>query len=94
MQKILKSTEKYSKLLNATTNMSGYKKGTGAKLKIKDSLFGGLFVDVPRLLATNEVHAFKGGKLVYEAQGDQSTAELLTKKFNPKKNYSLQAVRI
>ena len=62
--------------------------------KIKDDYWGGLLIDVPRLLNSFEVNAFRGGKLIYEAQGDQSTVDLLTKRFNPKKIYSLNSVKI
>ena len=61
--------------------------------KIKDDHWGGLLIDVPRLLNSFEVNAFREGKLIYEAQGDQSTVDLLTKRFNPKKSYSLNSVK-
>ena len=41
-----------------------------------------------------EVFAYRGGKLVYQSDADKSLLNLLTKRFNPKTKYSMNAVRI
>ena len=38
--------------------------------------------------------AYRGGKLVYQSDADKSLVNLLTKRFNPKTKYSINAVRI
>ena len=35
-----------------------------------------------------------GGSVVYESQADRSLVDLLTKRFNPKKQYSSRAIQI
>ena len=37
---------------------------------------------------------FAGEKIVYHADADKSLVDLLTKRFNPKRSYSLNAVKI
>ena len=63
-------------------------------MKIQNKQFGGLFIDLSKLLGTHEVNAFRGRNLVYEVQEDKSTMDFSTKRFNPKKKYSMNAVRI
>ena len=41
-----------------------------------------------------KVFAYRGGKLVYQSDADKSLLNLLTKRFNPKTKYSMNAVRI
>ena len=41
-----------------------------------------------------KLNAYRGGKLVYEADADRSVIDLLTKRFNPKTKYSMNAVKI
>ena len=41
-----------------------------------------------------KLNAYRGGSLVYQADADKSLIDLLTKRFNPKTKYSLNAVRI
>lgn len=41
-----------------------------------------------------KLNAYQGGKLVYQAYADRSHTNLLTKGFNPKTNYSMNALRI
>ena len=41
-----------------------------------------------------KLNAYRGGNLVYQADADKSIINLLTKRFNPKTKYSLNAVRI
>ena len=40
-----------------------------------------------------KLNAYRGGSLVYQADADKSLINLLTKRFNPKTKYSLNAVR-
>ena len=79
------------------------KKGTGIRkykqpkrnaYKISDSSYGNLSVDVPRLMNEMKLNVFRGGKLIYHADADKSLVDLLTKRFNPRKKYSLNAVKI
>ena len=57
-------------------------------------MYGGLFINQPILLNDMIVEAHKGSQIVYENQGDKSLADLLTKRFNPKKRYSAKAIQI
>lgn len=41
-----------------------------------------------------KLNAYRGGKLVYQADADRSLINLLTKRFNPKTKYSLNATSI
>ena len=79
------------------------KKGTGIRkykqpkrnaYKISDSSYGNLSVDVPRLMNEMKLNVFRGGKIIYQADADKSLVDLLTKRFNPRKKYSLNAVKI
>ena len=75
-------------------------KGTGLKqpkrnaYKIHDGVYGGLVIDVPRLFNEMKLNVFRGGKLLYSADVDKSLINLLTKRYNPKTKYSINAVRI
>ena len=67
--------------------------------KIKDGAYGGLSVDVPKLKNEMKLNVFRGGKggsrkLIYRADADKSLVDLLTKRFNPRSSYSLNAVKI
>ena len=62
--------------------------------KISDSSFGNLSVDVPKLKNEMKLNVFRGGKIVYHADADKSLVDLLTKRFNPRSSYSLNAVKI
>ena len=79
------------------------KKGTGIRkykqpkrnaYKISDSSYGNLSVDVPRLMNEMKLNVFREGKLIYHADADKSLVDLLTKRFNPRSSYSLNAVKI
>ena len=50
--------------------------------------YGGLIIDLPKLFGYLKVIAHKNGHKIYEKQGDFDTVDLLTKRFNSKKNYS------
>ena len=71
-----------------------YKQPKRNAYKISDSSFGNLSVDVPKLKNEMKLNVRRGGKIVYQADVDKSLVDLLTKKFNPKKSYSLNAVKI
>ena len=49
--------------------------------KIKDGQYGGLVIDLPRLLNEMKLNVFRGGKLLYSADADKSLINLLTKRF-------------
>ena len=71
-----------------------YKQPKRNAYKISDSSFGNLSVDVPKLKNEMKLNVFRGGKLIYHADADKSLVDLLTKRFNPKRSYSLNAVKI
>ena len=71
-----------------------YKQPKRNAYKISDSSFGTLSVDVPRLKNEMKLNVFRGGKLIYRADADKSLVDLLTKRFNPRSSYSLNAVKI
>ena len=50
--------------------------------------YGGLVIDLPKLYGHIKVVAHKNGQKVYDKQADFDTLDLLTKRFNSKKNYS------
>ena len=83
--------------------LSTQKKGSGVRsykqpkrnaYKISDSSFGNLSVDVPKLLNEMKLNVRRGGKIIYQADADKSLVDLLTKRFNLKKSYSMNAVKI
>ena len=76
-------------------------KGTGVNkqpkrnaYKIHDGVYGGLVIDVPKLFNEMKLNVFRGGKLLYSADADKSLINLLTKRYNPKTKYSMNAGRI
>ena len=62
--------------------------------KIQDGSYGGLVIDLPRLFNEMKLNVFRGGKLLYSADADGSLINLITKRFNPKTKYSINAVKI
>ena len=96
--------KKYAKaiehLLISHSYLSTPKKGKGIRqpkrnaYKIQDGQYGGLVIDLPRLLNEMKLNVFRGGKLLYSADADKSLINLITKRFNPKTKYSINAVRI
>ena len=50
--------------------------------------YGGLIIDLPKLYGHLKVVAHKNGQKVYDKQADFDTLDLLTKRFNNRKNYS------
>ena len=99
---------RYIDTIGMVSHSTIYKTGTGAQgagirkykqpkrnaYKIKDSSFGTLSVDVPKLKNEMKLNVFRGGKLIYRADADKSLVDLLTKRFNPRSSYSLNAVKI
>ena len=102
-----KSLSTYANTVDDVLNLRKYyvkpKQGSGIRkykqpkrnaYKISDSAYGNLSVDVPRLKNEMKLNVFRGGKLIYRADADKSLVDLLTKRFNPRRNYSLNAVKI
>ena len=56
--------------------------------------YGGLLVDYPKLMNNMLLDVYKDNKLVYQDKADRSLIDLLTKRYNPKTKYSINAVRI
>ena len=56
--------------------------------------YGGLLVDYPKLMNNMLLDVYKNDKLVYQDKADKSLIDLLTKRYNPKTKYSINAVRI
>ena len=71
-----------------------YKQPKRNAYKIQNSHFGGLLVDYPKLLNNMLLDVYKDNKLVYQDKADKSLIDLLTKRYNPKTKYSIDAVRI
>ena len=71
-----------------------YKQPKRNAYKIQNSHYGGLLVDYPKLLNNMLLDVYKDNKLVYQDKADRSLIDLLTKRYNPKTKYSIDAVRI
>ena len=71
-----------------------YKQPKRNAYKISDSSYGNLSIDVPKLKNEMKLNVFRGGKIIYQADADKSLVDLLTKRFNPRRSYSLNAVKI
>ena len=71
-----------------------YKQPKRNAYKIQNSHFGGLLVDFPKLMNNMLLDVYKNDKLVYQDKADKSLIDLLTKRYNPKTKYSINAVRI
>ena len=86
-------------LLSPTFTGTGVRKYRQSKrnaYKIdKEGQYGGLMINVPRLLNEMVVEAVKGGSIVYEQPADKSLVDLLTKKYRSNANaYSSKAIQI
>ena len=87
-------------VINFQTHYSTPKKGLGIRqpkrqaYKIKDGQYGGLVIDLPRLYNEIKLNVYRGGKLLYSADADKSLINFITKRFNPKTKYSINAVKI
>ena len=103
-EKVQKILNRYLKTIANVSNVSLYvKKGSGIRkykqpkrnaYKISGSAYGNLSVDVPKLKNEMKLNVFRGGKLIYHADADKSLVDLLTKRFNPRRSYSMNAVKI
>ena len=71
-----------------------YKQPKRNAYKIQNSHFGGLLVDYPKLINNMLLDVYKNNQLVYQDKADRSLIDLLTKRYNPKTWYSIDAVRI
>ena len=71
-----------------------YKQPKRNAYKIQNSHYGGLLVDYPKLMNNMLLDVYKDNKLVYQDKADRSLIDLLTKRYNPKTKYSIDAVRI
>ena len=65
-----------------------YKQPRRNAYKIQGNQYGGLMIDLPKFINEMKLHAWREGKLIYEADADKSLIDLLTKRFNPKSKYS------
>ena len=67
----------------------GYKQPKRNAYKISSGgQYGNLIIDIPRLMGQLHLVANKNGKTVLDKKVDFDTIDLLTKRFNSKKNYS------
>ena len=96
--------DSYSQTISDVKSLQTYRtpqKGKGIRYKqpkrnaykIQDGGYGGLVIDLPKLFDQMKLNVFRGGKLLYEANADKSLINLLTKRYNPKTKYSLNAVK-
>ena len=53
-----------------------------------------VMIDLPKHVNEMKLNAYRGGKLVYQTDAHKSLINLLTKRFNPKTKYSMNAGRI
>ena len=63
------------------------------KIDSKNS-YGGLMIDVDKLLNEMKLHAYRVGQKIYYAVADKSLINLLTKRYNPKTKYTQNAMKI
>ena len=108
LSKMKKDTEKYAKAIDEQEEMvkeisktvlgegvRRYRQTRRNAYKVKDNgQYGGLMINIPRLMNEMVIDAHKGGQIVYEDKGDKSLIDLLTKRFNPKKRYSSKVIQI
>ena len=102
LNRYLQTIEKVSDVSLYTKKGSGirkYKQPKRNAYKISGSAYGNLSVDVPKLKNEMKLNVFRGGeggsrKLIYHADADKSLVDLLTKRFNPRRSYSMNAVKI
>ena len=102
LKKNLESSKIYENtvhnILEVKRHAATPKKGSGQPkrhaYKIQDGSYGGLVVDLPKLFNEMKLNVYRGGKLLYSADADKSLINLITKRFNPKTKYSINAVRI
>ena len=71
-----------------------YKQPRRNAYKITNNQYGGLFIDIPKLMKNQKLDVYHGGKIIYQADADKSLIDLLTKRYNPKKKYTHNAVKV
>ena len=98
--------DEYRKAFDALTTSKNYvigKKGQGIRkykqlkryaYKIGNGQHKSLIINVARFMNEMVNEAHKGRQIVYEDRTDKRLIDLLTKRFNPKKKYSIKAVQI
>lgn len=99
----LESFQTYREVIGDIIESRKYQSGEGIRkykqpkrnaYKIQGDQYGGLMIDIPKLMNEMKLDGYRGGKLVYQADADKSPINLLTKRFNPKNKYSMDAVKI
>ena len=71
-----------------------YKQKKRNAYKISNNKYGGLLINMPKLMNQMVIEAVKDGKIVYEDTADKSLIDLITKRFDNKKKYSSKAIKI
>ena len=96
LDKYLESIKDARKIFVFTTPVKGQglRQPKRNAYKIHDGQYGGLVIDLPRLYNEMKLNVYRGGKLLYSADADKSLINLITKRFNPKTKYSMNAVKI
>ena len=95
----IKNVSAVSQYTKKGSGIRKYKQPKRNAYKISGSAYGNLSVDVPKLKNEMKLNVFRGGeggsrKLIYQADADKSLVDLLTKRFNPRRSYSMNAVKI
>ena len=85
---------KYKAYTTKGEGIRKYKQPKRNAYKIQNSHYGGLLIDYPKLINNMLLDVYKDNKLVYQDKADRSLIDLLTKRYNPKTKYSIDAVRI
>jgi len=77
------------------TGVRNYKQPKRNAYKInQENKYGGLMIDVDKLMNEMKLHAYRDGKKIYDAVADKSLINLLTKRYNPKTKYTQNAIKI
>ena len=90
----IKNVSAVSQYTKKCSGIRSYKQPKRNAYKIQNQSFGNLSVDVPKLMNEMKLNVRRGGKIIYQADADKSLVDLLTKRFNPKRSYSMNAVKI
>lgn len=80
---------------SATGSGFGQQKRHAFKVDKENNSFGNFNVDLPKLRGSSRlVVTNKGGQVVKDQMSDKSFVDLLTKRFNPKTNYSPKSLEL
>ena len=71
-----------------------YKQTKRNAYKISNNKYGGLLINMPKLMNQMVIEAMKDGEIVYKDTADKSLIDLITKRFDHKKKYSSKAIKI